>query len=67
MVLLVIRPGMKVEKQPSKLRQQKQTKFRRFARVFINVTLTLIGYRKPPKLDYCFIASTSLVPVAVSS
>ena len=25
----------------------------------------LIGYRKPPELDYCFITSTSLVPVAV--
>ena len=27
----------------------------RFARIFINVALTLIGYRKLPKLDYCFI------------
>ena len=34
---------------------------------FINVALTLIGYRKPPKLDYCFIMSASLVPVAVST
>ena len=24
------------------------------------------GYRKPPKLDYCFITSTSVVPVSVS-
>ena len=31
----------------------------------INVALTLIGYRTPSKLDYCFITSTSLVPVAV--
>ena len=45
------RVGMKVEKQHSKLRQQKQTNIRRFARVFnnflINVALTLIGYRTP--------------------
>ena len=34
--------------------------------VFINVALTLVGYRKPPKLDYCFITSTSVVPVTVS-
>ena len=32
---------------------------------YINVALTLIGYRKPPKLDYCFITSTSLVPVGL--
>ena len=32
---------------------------------FINVALTWIGYRKPPKLDYCFITSTNLVPVTV--
>ena len=56
---------MKVAKQHSKLRQQKRTNVRRFACVFINVALTLIGYRMPPKLDYCFITSTSLVPVAV--
>ena len=31
----------------------------------INVTFTLIGYRKPPEFDYCFITSTSLVSVAV--
>ena len=35
--------------------------------VFINVSLALIGYRKPPKVEYCFIATTSLVPVAVST
>ena len=39
---------------------------RRFAYVFINVTLTEIGHRKPPKLDYCFITSTRVVPVSVS-
>ena len=33
----------------------------------ISVAPTLIGYRKPPKLDYYFITSTSLVPVAVST
>ena len=38
----------------------------RFTHVFINVVLTLIGYRKSPKLDYCFIMSTSVVSVAVS-
>ena len=32
----------------------------------INVALTLIGYRKPPKLDYCFITSNGVVPVSVS-
>ena len=52
--------GMKVGKQHSKLCQQKRMKVRRFACVFINVALTLIGYRKPPKLDYCFITSTIL-------
>ena len=51
----------------NKLRQQKQTNIQRFKRVFINVALTLIGYRIAPKLDYCFITSTSLVPVAVST
>ena len=35
--------------------------------VFINVSLTLMGYRKPPKVEYCFIATASLVPVAVST
>ena len=62
---MYIRAGTKVGKQPSKLRQQKQTKVRRFACVFIKVAFTLI-YRKPPKLDYCFITSTSVVPVSVS-
>ena len=38
-----------------------------FTCVFINVALTWIRYIKPPKLDYCFITSTSLVPVAVST
>ena len=47
--------GMKVAKQHSKLR----TCF------FINVALTLIAYRMPPKLDYCILTSTSLVPVAL--
>ena len=61
------RAGTKVAKQHSKLRQQKRTNIRRFTRVFIIVALTLIGYRMPPKLDYCFITSTSLVPVAVST
>ena len=45
----------------------KKTNIRRFARVFINVALTLIGHRMPPKMDYCFITSASLVPVAVST
>ena len=65
-----VRAGTKVAKQHLKLRQQKRTNIRRFARVFnnfIDVALTLIGYRTPPKLDYCFIMSTSLVPVAVST
>ena len=38
-----------------------------FLILFINVALTWIGYRKPPKLHYCFIMSTNLVPVAVST
>ena len=38
-----------------------------FLMLFINVALTLIGYGTPLKLDYCFNASTSLVPVAVST
>ena len=38
-----------------------------FLILFINVALTWIGYRKPPKLDYWFIMSTNLVPVAVST
>ena len=58
--------GTKVAKQHSKLRQQKRTNIRRFAHVF-NTFLTLIGYRTSSKLDYCFIMSTSLVPVAVST
>ena len=40
---------------------------RMFTNVFINVAHTLIGYRMTPKLDYCFITSTSLVPVTVST
>ena len=36
---------------------------RRFKRVFINVALTLIGYRKTTKLDYYFLTNASLVPV----
>ena len=47
--MLLIRVGTKVEKQHSKLRQQKRTNIRRFTRA-----LTLIGYRTPSKLDYCF-------------
>ena len=38
-----------------------------FARVFINVSLTLTGYRMSPKLDYCFITSASLVPLTDST
>ena len=38
-----------------------------FLTLFINVALTLIAYIMPPKLDYCFIISTSHVPVAVST
>ena len=49
------------------LGQRLQTTFEASHMVFfyINVALTLIGYRKPPKLDYCFITSTSLVPVGL--
>ena len=65
-VLHVFRDGTKVGKQPLKLRQQKPTKVRRFAHVFINVGLTLIVYRKSPKHGYCFIMRTSVVPVSVS-
>ena len=65
-VLHVFRAETKVGKQPLKLRQQKPTKVRRFAHVFINVGLTLIGCRKPPKKGYCFIMRTSVVPVSVS-
>ena len=46
--------------------KNKRTKVRRFTRIFINVGLTLIGYTKPPKQDYCFITRTSVVPVSVS-
>ena len=63
---LLNRAGTKVGKIPSKLCQQKQTKVQRSACVFINVALTLIGYRKPPKFDYCFIPSTSVVPASGS-
>ena len=38
-------------------------KYLKVRSVFINVDFNLIGYRKPFKLDYCFITSTSLVPV----
>ena len=58
---------MNVAKQNSKFRLQKQTNIGRFAHVFINDALTLIGYRMPPKLDCCFLMSTSCVPVAVST
>ena len=65
---IYIRAGTKVAKQHSKLCRQKRTNIRSFARVFkINVALTLIGYRTHSKLDYCFITSTSLAPVAVST
>ena len=38
-----------------------------FLRIFFcQHCFQLVGYRKPSKLDYCFIMSTSLVPVAVS-
>ena len=66
-VYICTRAGTKVEKQPSKLRQEKWTNLRRFAHVFINVALTLFGNIMPPKLDYCFIISTSLVPVTIST
>ena len=62
-----VRGGMKVAKQHLKLCRQKRKNIAGFARVFSNDALTLIGYRMPPKLDYCFITSTSLVPVAVST
>ena len=58
---------MKVTKQHSKLWQQKQMNIHKFARVFINVAITLIGYGKLPKLDCCFITTISPVPVAVST
>ena len=66
-VNLCIRAGTKVAKQHSKLCQQKRTNIRTFACVFINVALTLTGYRMPPKLDYCFIMSASLVPLTDST
>ena len=31
------------------------------------VSVLFIDYKKSPKLDYCFIMHTSLVPVAVST
>ena len=49
--------GTKAKKQSLKLRRQKWTNLRRFARVIINVALTLFGNIMPPKLDYCFIIS----------
>ena len=60
-IYIYIRAGTKVAKQHSK---QKQT---RFAHIFIKIALTFIGYTMPPKLDYCLITSTSLVPVTVST
>ena len=42
-------------------------KYSKVRSVFINVDFNLIGYRKPLKLDYCFITSTSLVSVTVST
>ena len=58
--------GTKGWKQPSKLLQQKMNKKLEGSHVFLPMLL-LIGYRKPPKLNYCFIMSTSLVPVTVST
>ena len=61
---IYIRAGTKVAKQHSK---QKQTNIQRVCKYFYQIALTFIGYTMPPKLDYCFITSTSLVPVAVST
>ena len=62
---IYIRAGTKVAKQHSK---QKQTgKYSKVRMYFYQIALTFIGYTMPPKLDYCFITSTSLVPVAVST
>ena len=49
------RAGTKVVKQHSKLCQQKKNEYSKDLE------------RKPPKLDYCFITSTSLIPVTVST
>ena len=46
---------------------QRRTIFKVSHMFFINVAVTLIGYRKPPILDYYFITNTGLVPVAVST
>ena len=38
-----------------------------FLIIFYQCCSHLIGYRMPQKLDYCFVMSTSLVPVTVST
>ena len=50
-----------------KLHQQKRTKIQRFTCGVTMFLSMLIGYRTPPKLDYCFIMSTSLVSIAIST
>ena len=58
--VLHCRARTKVAKQRLKLHQQKQMNIQSFTRVFIDIILTLIEYRMPSKLDYCFIMSTNL-------
>ena len=55
-----IRTWIKVRKTDFELCQQNM--IWKFTCAF---TLTLIDYRKPPKLYYCFITRTSLVFIAV--
>ena len=66
-VLIVLELGQ-VCKTTFEASSAKTNKYSKFAHVFINVALIiLIGYRMHPKLDYCFITSTSFVPVTVST
>ena len=65
---LLIWDGTKVGKQPLNLRHTNKRRFEG-SHMFLSMLVllsVLIGYRQPPKLDYCFLMSTSLVPVSVS-
>ena len=65
----VVRAGTKGWKTAFKASSAKMSKTFEGLHVFLPMLL-LIGYRKPPKLNYCFITSTSLtlcIPVTVST
>ena len=65
---MYIRGGMKIVKQHSKLRQQKRTNIQWFAQSLINFYQCCSNLDwMPPKLNYCYMMSTRLVPIAVST